>query len=443
MGMFDVRCVVTGLSIARGEAGFFLVMRGHDGRAHAVSLPLLGTYDSYGRVEPAAKDPVSELFATRAVSLLALSPKPKRGLAGLVARLAALDEDGATLDGSPVGIAYVHGPTYAALVAAGARDASISMKMRGPGKTVDGLFDVAFTRADVARLFYEGVTEKVEKPLRLALTAFARSGLGHRALTPATEADRAQHEPEERAAWLAEARAAFADVPELGAVFDAYARDLAREDADDEEGDSAASGSNDTERFAPALRRRLTERASALGFTQTSDGSLARTDASGERVSIGVDERTEVVEVIVTLQRPNGTSARTTLGRYSADVDSGRAPSEAADAVEGIARELEGALEKRRIVAGAEAPIERVVALVAESHWLMREIAESPHVAPELLVALADHMRRFPFSDHVREAWIAMLRRPDCPLAIADLLEGTKSASIKAAIAERRARGGP
>ncbi|MFO0668524.1 MAG: hypothetical protein U0235_02705 [Polyangiaceae bacterium] len=268
MGMFDVRCVVTGLSIARGEAGFFLVMRGHDGRAHAVSLPLLGTYDSYGRVEPAAKDPVSELFATRAVSLLALSPKPKRGLAGLVARLAALDEDGATLDGSPVGIAYVHGPTYAALVAAGARDASISMKMRGPGKTVDGLFDVAFTRADVARLFYEGVTEKVEKPLRLALTAFARSGLGHRALTPATEADRAQHEPEERAAWLAEARAAFADVPELGAVFDAYARRSAREDADDEEGDSAASGSNDTERFAPALRRRLTERASALGFTQ-------------------------------------------------------------------------------------------------------------------------------------------------------------------------------
>lgn len=433
MGIFDTRCAVTGAVLRTGEVLLLPLVEDASGSAFALGLPIAGTSDGYGNLDPMTKSAAVDLFAkgfgARAVFPGGGAPK---GGKKLVTRLVALDEPSVTLDGRRIHVAYVLRSVYEALIAAGARDAEVSMRLRG--KKGDALFDVAFKEADLARGFYAQPSDAAEKEIRLALTALARSGLGLRALPPATVEDRAQYEDEEIERSIAEAKKRFATVPEVDLALTSYGKSLLSDDEDDDEEDHDGGA---TQPILPALCALF--EAGALGFAKAGN-AFERPEADGRsRLYVGEVGDGAFVEVDFELSLTSGGTSRCNIARAKSKVEDPAAAAETI--VRDIEQRLAIQLDEGKCLAGGAVAMDRMIALARANRWFLAEVAKSPQVSGDVVGRLAIRLKEGPYTDDVRAAWIAILGRSDCPIEVAKALEAHPSKSLREAVAARLARG--
>lgn len=95
---------------------------------------------------------------------------------------------------------------------------------KGESAKGDALFDAAFSAAATARDLYQGLPSADAPALERALEEFAKSGLGHRPITPRKTADYIQASKKQLVTRLAKARRELALVPPMKAAFDDYER---------------------------------------------------------------------------------------------------------------------------------------------------------------------------------------------------------------------------
>lgn len=175
------------------------------------------------------------------------------------------------------------------------------------------------------------------------------------------------------------------------------------------------------------LGAKLELRAEGESFVRAQDG---------ERLRVDVKEGAEIVDVWLEMTIDKRGTSRGRIARV--DVESNAR--EVAQAVAAIQKALPGEIEEHRVLAGGNVTLERIIELAKESRWFLDQLAGAPSASPATLTELALAMKRFPYTDDVRLAWIKMLARPDCPRAIAEALADHTSKSVKDAAQARIAR---
>lgn len=418
MGLFDVKCAVSGLIFRSGRAVIVPLVR-QGKRFVAVGLPIAGEYDGYGRLDPVDDDPLAAHFAKRFVARAKFTKPKKSGLKAFVRQLCEVDQVEPELDGKAVALAYVHRGVYEALVNDGAARAPKGGKRATPAN-VDDLIATAFLAPDETRALYADLPSELAQAFARALRDFAHSGLGQRAITPRKVADYTQASEKQLANRLAKARLELADIRGMNAVLDDYERSAIK----DEDPEAAE--------VVPLVRSLLAK--SKLGLKPKGNG-FERKDGA-EHLRADVIERGEIVEVFVELSIDGLGSARRCVSR----LDTEYSEEEVAESIQHFEANWPNTHFELRALAGAKVPIDVLVERAKTSRWFMAEVAGSPAIAPATLTTLALAMKRFPYSEDVRLAWIKMLERRDCPIEIANALSGHTSKSVKDAVAIRLAR---
>lgn len=70
MGLFDVRCALTGVAINNGECAL-VILREHAGRVVPASLPLWGSYSGYGSLDDVLEDQAADALLRGLDTLMA------------------------------------------------------------------------------------------------------------------------------------------------------------------------------------------------------------------------------------------------------------------------------------------------------------------------------------------------------------------------------------
>jgi len=221
MASFDARCALTGLVIRSEPVVLLPLICSSASLGRIIGLPRRGEYDGTGALAATKKCPVFDAFSRSVVQRASFGgekPPPE----ALMPRLLTAQEPPPKLGMRQLGFAYALASVYDALVAFGARNDGLEAKLQGKKRDAGALFELAMFEGKTSRILYELVPESAQGKLRILLLALVRSGLGHRDLPRATQADCATS-PEEADAALARANSEWASIPEVQRALHSYA----------------------------------------------------------------------------------------------------------------------------------------------------------------------------------------------------------------------------
>ncbi len=232
MGLYDERCAVSGVSLKGSRS--VLVLLGRTGVAHyPIALPIRGQYNRLGSIDMIDEDENTELihayFTARLGSGEFVLDEPyKRTGVGNIEKLLAvfernvvMGEDAGLLSGRPVLFAMIDEDVW---------DAAVKAGNAGEGSSGER-FGRLFLDVPVAKAIYRGAVDKVAQHLEeLACVCdfLETRGLAWRCRSVAE-----QHYGEEVRDYLARAKRAFEDCPQMLQglqVYEKNARELLEED---------------------------------------------------------------------------------------------------------------------------------------------------------------------------------------------------------------------
>ncbi len=222
MGLYDERCMVTGVSLKSSRS--VLVLLGKMGVAfYPIALPIIGQYNRLGSIDGIEEDENTRLihgyFRTCLESgdLLLDECYTREGtgdleaLLGVFERNVTMGEDAALLSGRPVLFALIDKDIWDVL--AEVESAS--------DEAIGDQFDRVFQDVTVAKRIYhaslDNVAEDIQNLVRVC-DFLEKRGLAWRCRTEGG----AQHYGEEMRDYLAQARRAFEDCPLMLRGLDAY-----------------------------------------------------------------------------------------------------------------------------------------------------------------------------------------------------------------------------
>lgn len=250
MGMWDLRCMVTGLPLTANDPATAILLTSAEDSYRPATLGLRGIYNCYGTIDGVVEDVNAGLIWTYATERLAdgrlavradesLEPTdPVDQLLQVVERneLSFGDdpvetEPALTLDGEAIRYALIYQPVWDALSASTPKDQA----------PADGLFERLFGESTIAREIYQTRLAEVAPLVRqlAAVDAFLAARDQHWA-PPGEERQRypvslgASFAVTELRMFVEEARRDFADVDTLRAAIDQADRAVREHEDEDE-----------------------------------------------------------------------------------------------------------------------------------------------------------------------------------------------------------------
>jgi hypothetical protein len=226
MGLYDERCLVTGVSLKGVDAA--LVLLDHDGDGyHPIALAIKGTYNRLGSIDNIDEDENTELVLgyfqekLRGGDLV-IDPAETGGdqindiehLLGLFERNVTVEADAAVLNGRRIAFA---------LIAQVIWDPVAKAAPAGP-RSNSARFEHLFPAGGVAEGIYREHLEDVSTHLK-ELTAVAKF-LADRRLAWRPPDDHSQHYSDEMREYLAAARQTFHDSPVVLGALKRYASEV-------------------------------------------------------------------------------------------------------------------------------------------------------------------------------------------------------------------------
>jgi hypothetical protein len=214
MGLYDYRCMVSGVSLKGSDAA--LVLLEQAGAAFApMALAITGNYNRLGAIDGIREDAntalVLDFFLAKLASgelVIDEGEAPEgigdiEALLQLIERCVTMDSSAAVLNGQRLLYALICRPVWGALVRAAP-----------PTDTPAGaLLQELFAEGSVGREIYKGSLSRLTRQLK-ELAAVSRF-LAQRGIAWKPPEDPEQHYSEEMCQFLAEAKRTFHDVPAL------------------------------------------------------------------------------------------------------------------------------------------------------------------------------------------------------------------------------------
>lgn len=425
MGVFDVRCGVTGL-VLRTERVALLIGVIDKAGWRPIALPMYGSYDSYGRIENVQTTSSTRVAAEALRKLAKHADKPGPKLEGLLELLsmAFTDASPSKLDKKPIHFVFVERRVYDAIIE-GQADAFA-------GKTFDELLTEHLP--DGVPLY--AAMKPIERRSQQAeASRFARFLASSVALRPTTSEDLAQNDDDEIEKAIAEARARFAGNARVLAAIDAYAASL---EGEDEDGDAPRreNGQRSGDDQVAALLPICVAALEKLGFQRTGERELSR-----DRTKLHVKDYGRGESMCLMVSYEGSTDGRTVLeAKGTMRVPVELREDNLDEALATLAVRLPFYVDQVAMLGGEPVSRERREEVVRDERSFGIALLRAPKTEADFLPWIVDHLSKGTYDDELRLAFIACLKRSDCPRDIATKLALHTSKSIKDAAAARLAR---